>query len=378
MAFDEQGVGFMEHYVRHFRFTWYACTPTGSPYKYDVIPDGPELDVVSASVEYNYFADIKWTCNLDLAPDVEFDPLTQVVHGVMWWRDPVSNTLESTSLGYYFLSANVVHRHARPGARGIPHEGMDLTLALKEDAVLDRYVVASGSNVVNAVGTLVNGVGFSHFDIDSHSGVLPSAMEWPPGTSKLKICNDLLGSIGYHSLTSNPDNSRPKSQVYQDPQTAEVQYAFAIQYDPTSVIRPGIDTTLDLHAIPNTWVGFVSEPDRATLRSVVVNDDPASLTSTVSRGRTIVEVVNTSNREQGAPPIDQATLDAVVLRAAQEDSAIFEEVKFTTGLIPFHRYGHVFTVDWGEGPLRYRETHWKMDCKIGGEMHHTMRRSVTI
>ena len=56
-----------------------------------------------------------------------------------------------------------------------------------------------------------------------------------------------------------------------------------------SIIFPGSIKEEDLFAVPNKWVVVVSNPERESLRSVYVNDIPASKTSTISRGRAIVD-----------------------------------------------------------------------------------------
>lgn len=207
---------------------------------------------------------------------------------------------------------------------------------------------------------------------------LPAQLEWPPGTPKLTIANDLLQAINFETL-SMTSMGIPIANSYRSPDQVAPIWSYKVDRD--SVIVPGIDVELDLFKIPNVFVCIVSEPDRATLRSVYVNDDPNSLTSTVTRGRSIVMMVEPPQTTPGmdteqAP--DQATLDAKVLRAAQEASQQFEVATFSTGLMPFHEDSDVCWIDYGEGPLLFREHEWSMDLKAGGLMTHRFRRVVQV
>jgi hypothetical protein len=68
----------------------------------------------------------------------------------------------------------------------------------------------------------------------------------------------------------------------------------------------------------------------------------------------------------------------LVLRARSESSTIYEQVKMSTGLMPFHGVGDAVGVDYGAGLGNYREVSWSMELRAGGQMTHELRRAVTL
>jgi hypothetical protein len=201
--------------------------------------------------------------------------------------------------------------------------------------------------------------------------VLPTGMEWEPGTSKLTIVNDLLAAINYESATYNEDGifvGRP----YVSPQNRTASFKYAT--DAESVITGDVDQSVDLFGVPNKWVVVVSDPDRPALVGTYVNSDPLSPTSTVSRGRTIVDY----RTEQSAP--DQLTLDAQAQRLAFEASQVYESIEFDTAIMPIHQNGDVYdlTVDGLAINGKYSEQTWSMQLKNGATMSHKARKVVSV
>jgi hypothetical protein len=260
----------------------------------------------------------------------------------------------------------------------------DGLLVLNEDKVTSRYVLATGTNYRSNILTLLSSAGYTVRNIASSTLTLPAPLEWDPGTPKLEIVNDLLDAIGFRSLFFDAMGV-PTAYDYQLPSEAPVVWTYLL--DSKSVTLPGQDVTLDLFSIPNAWVAFVSEPDRPLIVSRYTNTDPNSILSTVSRGRTVVELLTSPDglpkkkrkqTEKAHRAATQAVLDKYVQRAAAEASQQYQYLEFDTGLMPFHGAADVLVVDYGEGPLRWRETEWTMDLKAGGVMNHKCRRVVTL
>jgi hypothetical protein len=330
------------------------------------------LDVIGGSVANNDLADkIKRTCRVQLASTSTFDQIGERLRIVARLRLPDLSYAEFP-LGVFMLSSSTRRVAATAGDRAREYEGFDLLLVLSEDMVTARYVVTAGTNYVTAIGTLLTSAGFSSSQIVGTSATLPADLEWPPGTPKLTIINALLAAINYTTL-SMTSIGVPTAQPYVDPNNATALWAYNV--DASSVIRPGIDVELDLFGVPNVWIGVVSQPGRAPLMSTYTNSDPASPTSTAARGRSVVRFVD---NVQDA--VDQATLDALVARAADADSRLFEQATFSTALMPFHESGDVLSIDdgTGTGPRSFREHSWEIELKAGGSMKHVARRVVNV
>lgn len=245
--------------------------------------------------------------------------------------------------------------------------GYDLTQILLDDKVGTRHSVPAATAYTTAIGALLP----SYADVVVSPLTVPVTMEWDPGTSKLKIINDLLAAINYESLSVN-EVGVFQVRPYRSPAERGIEYYYG--HGPDSIMLPDVDQTLDLFSIPNHWVLVVSEPDRVPLAGTYTNTDPGSLTSTVRRGRTIVDY----RTEQDAA--NQATLDAKAARLAFEASQVYEAVDFTTGLNPLHSGNDVYSIlDPRLGlDAKFVEYRWSMELAPAGQMSHKARRVVSL
>lgn len=249
-------------------------------------------------------------------------------------------------------------------------EAYDLTQVLVDDKVTGRYTVAAGANYITAVQTILTGAGLTAQNLTATAKTLPVDREWDPATPKLTIINDLLAAINYRPLWFD-ESGVAVAQPYVSPADRASEYTY--RDDDQSIIFPEVSESLDLFGVPNQIVLVVSEADRDYLKSTYTNSNPASPTSTISRGRTIV-----SWDRVDAP--DQATLDAICQRRAFEASQVYQEVEFESGLAPYHSDLDVLTLVYGDLSIssKYEEVGWKTDLEAGAPMSHTVRRVITI
>lgn len=206
--------------------------------------------------------------------------------------------------------------------------------------------------------------------ITASSAAIPVPKEWEAGTNKLTIINELLAAVNYESLAFDEDGFAV-AKPYVSPQNrpAEIDY----RDDELSVMYPDMTQELDLFSIPNRWILTVSDPDRENITVTITNNDPASPTSTVRRGRTITSF------EQGQDADSEATMIAKAARVAFEASQVFEAIDFSTGIMPIHSGNDVYTL--GFDPLnlnaQYSEVQWDMDLSAGSKMTHRARRVIS-
>jgi hypothetical protein len=231
-----------------------------------------------------------------------------------------------------------------------------------------RYTVSTGANYITTVSTLLGSIPKS---VVASSSTLPAAKEWEPGTSKLKIINELLQAVNYNSLSFDEDGSAVVAP-YLQPSGRPEEYTYAD--DANGLIIPEVDQELDLFSVANNWIAVVSDPDRPMLASTYTNTSPSSPTSTVNRQRTITDF----RQEQDAA--DQTTLDALVARIAFEASQVYEGIDFQTALMPIHSGNDVYRLTYS--PLgindKYSEQSWSMELRAGAPMKHHARRVVTV
>lgn len=319
-------------------------------------------EVMKALVANNSLADIKRTARITMLDNPDIDWLADRV------KPFVTLNGDEHPQGVFLLSSP--RRRYQSGVVVREIEAYDQGVVLRDDKAEDRYTVAAGVNYITEVGDLLASAGITETNLTATSKVLPASREWDPGTSKGRIIGDLLAAINYRSLYFDADGAAV-AEPYLSPSEAAPAHLYAT--DETSLILPEVDEELDLFDVANKWVLYTSEPDLPPLTSSYTNSNPNSPTSTVRRGRTIVD-----HRQVEAA--DQATLDAKVQRLAFEASQVYTSVEFDTGIVADH--GDADVIDFIHEGLgisaRYVEHTWSFDLKAGAEMRHRIRRVVTV
>ena len=249
-------------------------------------------------------------------------------------------------------------------------EAYDRTVVLKEDCLTENLYIPAGESYLDAIEAVLIAGGITSIDIrDPSSATLPVGREFEVGASRLDVANALLQEITYNNLYADADGRIVLSK-YVEPSGAQIGWTYKV--DELSVVYRETSSTLDSYEVPNVIVAICSNPDMAQeLRSIYTNDNPASPLSTVSRGRKIVRVDTLDS------VASQADLDAYVQRAAFEAGQIYEEIQFSTLLMPIHEYSDVLMIQHPEISGVYQETGWSMDLE-SGEMTHNCRRLVTL
>jgi hypothetical protein len=272
-------------------------------------------------------------------------------------------------LGVFLLSSPTRQDQNRAIKRAI--EAYDSSLVIKEDCFDDRYRIAAGTKYTAAIVTILNGAGIWKINITDHSGTLAVDKEFEIGTTKLAAVNQLLAEINYTSIWVD-ENGYFVAQPYALPSGREAEYEY--RNNELSIICPEASEELDLFNVPNKWVRYVSNPDKATLRSVYVNDLATSKTSTVNRERMIVDCQPVDDI------LDQATLDAYTLRQAYEASQVYGKFEFSTALMPHHSFLSCLFLEHTDYGIadKYIETSWSMDLSPGGQMSNSCRRVIRI
>lgn len=245
----------------------------------------------------------------------------------------------------------------------------DQLLVLRDEAISDRYSIATGTAYTTAIATLVAAFTYA---ITPSALTLPVVMEWEPGTTKLRILNDLLAAINYESAWFD-ESGQLICRPYLSPAERAAEYDYTTD-DKVSVITGRVTQTLDLFSVPNKWVLIKSEPDQAAIVGTYTNTSPSSPTSTVSRGRTITDV----RTEQDAA--DGATLTAKAARLGFESSQVFEGLTFQTAAMPMHSNADVLNLNVPGLAVngKYSEHSWELPLEAGAKMSHVVRRVVVV
>lgn len=352
---------------RRFSFRYRLLEADGTP----VVE---HLDnVLGGSVSQNWLADIKRTATFTMLERGGIDFLSDRIQPVVRLHLPPYGRDDWVEYPQGVFLLTTPSRTASPaGVVTREVQGYDQLQVYSDDLLAGRYTVAAGVLVTTAVTTLLNSVLVPpRVRTTPHAGTLTAAKEWEPGTSKLRVINDLLGLINYESLSFDEDGVAVV-QPYRAPTERAEEYTYADDHH--GLVMPDAGQELDLFAVANKWVLVVSEPDQPPLVASYTNADPASPTSTVRRQRTITDY----RTEQEAT--DLVTLQAKAKRLAVEASQVYEAVTFKTGIMPIHSGNDVYRITLAGLALNaaYAEQSWTMPLKAGAEMAHVARRVITV
>jgi hypothetical protein len=213
-------------------------------FRYDLLSStnaykAPLTTVISASVANNNLAQIKRTARFKIRDDGAINYLSDRIK-------PYAQLLMNDGgyaefpLGVFLLSTPP--RTAEPSGK-IRREvdAYDQLQVLMDDVVDVRYTVTAGTNYIVAIKALLDSAGITLQNLTATISVLPAARDWDPGTTKLKIINDLMGAINYRSLFFDEDGIAT-AMPYQSPAARASEYTYID--DSLSVTYPEVEQAL--------------------------------------------------------------------------------------------------------------------------------------
>jgi hypothetical protein len=334
----------------------------------DGVKIGEPIVKPGGTIALSSLAEIKRTASFTIKEATDIDWLNDRIRPVFCLRMSDGGWAE-WPLGTFLMSSPTVKLVNSKKYRDV--EAYDESLILVEDRFDNRYIIPAGTGYTAAVETILGSAGVWKIKIASHPGVTAVDKEFEIGTSKLTAINQLLSEINYTSLWVD-EYGFFTAQPYIIPAEREAEYTY--KNDHLSVIHPGSIVEEDLFSVPNKWVLVATNPERAPLRSVYVNSSPTSRTSTISRGRTIVDFREIDD------VVDQTTLDAKVKRIAYESSQIYGKFIFETAAMPHHAYLDMLFIEHSghEVAAKFTETSWTIQLTHTGRMRHETRRVIQI
>lgn len=324
--------------------------------------------VLSGEVSMSAFMDIKRTANLSIKESRDIDWLNDRIQPFSMLRMPDGGWME-WSHGIFLLSSP----KRKDGNNGVYREVTcyDGLQVLMDDKFDSRYTIAAGTKYIAAINEILFDMGITKTNIVSSDAILQITKEYEIGTTKLATINELLQEMNYNSMWVD-EYGYYTASPYVIPIDRAVDYVY--KDDELSVTYNGMEEELDLFGVPNKWVVVQTNAETSPMVSIYVNENMNSVTSTTSRGRTIVDYREVDNIA------DQAALNGYTRRIAYEASQVYGYLEFETAIMPMHSYLDMLKVEYG--PLginnKYTETNWTIPLVPGGKMKHTARRVVTI
>jgi len=236
------------------------------------------------------------TAGAGLTRIADVDLLSNRVRPVM-----VVEGLPEFPLGVYLVTASP---EAWSGTgRTFDLELHDKSTVLDQDAVEVTFTASAGVSVLSVVQAVIESAG-ERISVDGDDvRTLTAPLVWEAGTSKLRIVNDLLAALNYHSLWVDGLGSF-RANPYVRPADRSIRYTVLNDVEGNrlrrelvdgaeSIYEPEWSRDIDLHGVPNKVIAVaVGSGDEAPLSASVSNTDPFSPFSVAARGRTIVRVVS--------------------------------------------------------------------------------------
>ena len=268
-------------------------------------------NIESCSISYKFLSQLKSSANIVMTDDARIDYLND--------RIKVYITINGvqTPLGVFLMSTPSRDIDDTKTTRSITCYSLLQTLL--DDKIETRLTLPIGTNVVNEVKRQIG----SNYNIADSAQTLSSERTYEIGTSKLEIINDLLSIINYNSLRVDV-NGVYVTEPYVLPTDREVDKVYEEGTD--SIILGKMTDELDLFSVPNVIVRYTNSVDvDPPLSYTYVNDNVNSVTSTVNRGRRIVDA-------QSTDASDLETLVAITKKDAYEYNSIYSHLTFSTAI----------------------------------------------
>lgn len=329
-----------------------------------------EIAATSGNVSFDSEAEIKRVASFTIKEEEgkDIDWLNDRIRPVFILKMPDGGFAE-WPLGVFLLSSPKRKEQNNYIIRDI--EAYDTSLILKEDKFTSRYYIASATRYTDAIKSILDSAGIWKVNITPYSSGMAVSKEFEPGMSKLEAINQLLQEINYNSLWVDANGYFVVSP-YILPSNREAEYEY--KNDDLSIIHNGAIMDEDLFNVPNTWVRVASMPQKTSIKSTYINNLPTSRTSTISRGRTIVDYAVIDDI------CNQTALDSYTKRVAYEASQIYGTFEFETALMPHHTSNDCLFIDHStfDVAAKFIESSWRMDLVSGGRMSHNARRVILI
>jgi hypothetical protein len=270
-----------------------------------------------------------------------------------WWQ---TQGVDPWPLGTFLCSAPG-EQHTAVG-RAWSIDLLDLLTVLDGDGIDGTLALPAGTVVTTAVRDVILGSGETAVAITASTETLTSAMVWEPGTSRLRICNDLLAAINYFALRTDL-----YGRFVVAPYVAPGDRATVRDLTGDAIVVEEWTRDQDLASVPNRVV-LVGRGagDTEALVGVAENTDPTDRLSIPSRGRVL------THTETGVEASSQAVIDALAARkladlAAPAATRVIEHAPVPVGL-------HDVVAHEG---VRGAIQSWSLGLAVGADMRTNLR-----
>ena len=294
------------------------------------------MDVESCSIVRDLDVDTKGSASIKCQTDLS-DEYVRVY--LITEQDGI---LERTPLGTHIYQTP---SESFDGKRSsMDQDGYTPLIELSENPPDLGYAILPGVNILKIAGQLT--------DLHTRAPVVPNSFTEnledsfvsETGDTWLTFISDLIDIPGFYFDLDE------RGRIIFVPEV-EVEYMTPIWTytdDNSSILLPDLEIERDLYSIPNVVeVVYSPQSGEDPIIALAVNDDPGSITSTVSRGREITYRETDPNVTEG---VNQAQLEEYARQLLKKKSSLEYKVSYSHGYCPV-RIGDCVLLDYKRAGL---------------------------
>ena len=350
-----------------------AGGPLVTDFRFEVLDDAERrvgtfgMDRVrpGGSLSWSASASVKGGGKLEMADTgTDLDWLNMRVRPVMVRRVGGSNDPAVEHPLGVFLPAAPVERWSSTG-RSWSVELADKNAILDRDIITDMYghptsfSLPAGSEIVSTVVAIIESAGETAAAInpDVSPRTLARGVAWEPGTTRLRVINDLLNAGNYFSLWVD-ERGQYRVTPYTPPSERRPLFAVRTPFSKgqDSLMAPEWTRDRDIYSVPNRFVAVgQGTDDQEAWVAVAVNTDPTSPFSFLGRRSRWI-----TTTESGIEAADEAALLAYAQRRLAQLTAVTSRIETK----------HLFMPD-----VRVNETLRLVNPDAGIDATHTVTRT---
>lgn len=200
------------------------------------------------------------------------------------------------------------------------------------------------------------------------SHALPEPYIAKPGESWLDFVNGLLSKAGMRLFV---DFTGTVTALVDRDAESMAPVAYISDQGPLAAtkVQPDISHEHDLYGVPNTYISVLSRGD-SSLTAIAVNDDPSSLTSTVSRGRPVHHYDLSPEIEDPDGPGALGRLQFYSESNLKKKSVVTRRVRYKRPWQPNIRAGDCVRLDFDRAGIHARAVvvRQETECTPGGQV----------
>ena len=223
-------------------------------------------------------------------------------------------------------------------------EGYTPLVELEEKMPPYGYCLFRGENIIDIATKIVSEQARAPVSPGDSTGTLTDDFVSSTDDTWLSFVSDLIANDKYH-LGLEPDG---RIVFEKNQEVASLSPIWTFDDGNSSILYPDVTLSRDLYGIPNV-VEVIYSPSNGVAKYVrVVNDDPASPTSTVNRGRQIVYRDTSPNV---VDTITDAQLEEYAKHVLKEKSSLEYTLTYRHGYCPV-RIGDCVMLNYERADLR--------------------------